>query len=163
MVLIKELAAGVGHNANGLGEQKRTLGIGEVDTPARLLGGNALVVANRVEAKEREVESVLPTGRAMARAVVAAGLGKNRQHVQAEADRAVLGRVLNRDKNDGALASMLNDQLGLTVRTRAEHPVRHAGNRGIGNRERRFACEVLGHAIGLTDAHDDGLLVLARA
>jgi hypothetical protein len=72
-VFFEELAAGVGNGSDGLGEEQRLLGQGEIDPAAGVFAGQAEVVALGIEAEQREVEAVLAAGGAVAGAGVAAG------------------------------------------------------------------------------------------
>ena len=83
------------------------------------LAREAVVVAVRVEAEERQAEAVLAAGRAVAAAQVAAGPHEDRHHVELEADRPIHLRVLDLDRHRDRLAAELDLQLGRAVGQRA--------------------------------------------
>jgi hypothetical protein len=99
--------------------------------------GEAEVVALRVEAEEREVEAVLPAGRAVAGAGVAAGGGEHRHHVELERNRAGFFRVLDGDRDFGAEPAVFDAQGGGAVLRGERWLPASLASRGIVERVRR--------------------------
>ncbi len=110
VVGVEEFAAGVGHGAGGLLQHQALLRHRQVHAPADQLPGQAVVVAGRVEAEQRQVEAILAAGGTVATAVVATVLHEHGHHVQPETDRPRPGRVLDQHRHFRLEAGVLDEQ-----------------------------------------------------
>ena len=82
-----------------LAQKQAFLGVHPRDPTAGGVAGDRLVIAFGVVAEEREVESVLPVGPAVATPRVTTGAGQDRNDVLAEVPGAT-GRVVHDDRDD---------------------------------------------------------------
>ena len=86
-------AAGVRDRASGFQQQQTLFGNGEIEAAADDLLREAVVVARRIIAEERQMEAVLADGRAVASTAVAAGAEEDGHDVETKTGRGGLGRI----------------------------------------------------------------------
>ena len=98
--------------AGALLEQQAVVYQREVEPAAVELSCQAVVVAIRVVAEEREHEAIFSAGRAMAASGIAAGLHEDGHDIELEADRPVDGGVLDRDRQRDGLSGQRDSELG---------------------------------------------------
>ncbi len=159
---LEPLAAGVRHGPDRLLEQRAVGGDRQVDATADHLASQPVVVPLRVEAKERDPESVLATRGAVAATGVAPGPHEDRHDVQPEAERGLHGRLgdLHRQR-DRAAAEGDGEGRG-AVGGGVEDRPRAADQPGVGHRERGLLRHVASDAVGVGGLDHDRLPVAGR-
>ncbi len=85
----EDLAAGVGHLAEGLEQKQAALRHGRVDAATGDVVDDAVVVARRIVAEEGEHETVLALGRAVTGAGIATGAEQDRHDILSKAGDAL--------------------------------------------------------------------------
>ena len=135
-------AAGVWHGLGGFFD-KQTLGSqGEVQPARAKLASDAVVIAVGIVAKKRQHEAVLPPGRAVARAGVAAGPQKNWHHIQPEANAARLGGIDHLDRHNQLVTSERHMHLGFPIRAWQQLVASQLRDAGLGQAEHRVAGDI---------------------
>ena len=92
-VRLQPQAAPMGHLLGGLGQHQAAGRIGAIEAAARHVVEERLVVEAGIVAPQRELEAVLPLGRAVADALGATHLVDDRQDVLQEGGRPFPGRL----------------------------------------------------------------------
>ena len=110
------LAAGVWHGLGGFFDKQTLGGQGEVQPARAELPSDAVVIAVGIVTEERQHEAVLPAGRAVARAGVAAGAQKNWHHIEPKADTSRLGGIDHLDRHDHLTTAKRHVHFGFPVR-----------------------------------------------
>ena len=129
----------------------------EVDAAGAHLARDALVVTVRVEAEERDAESVLAACGAVARPGVAAGAQKHRHHVALETGRGNEVCVLDDDGDGHGLSVKLNAHFGFPVSKRGDGFVFDFCELRAGQGELRLRGDVVRDAVGAGCARDEKL------
>jgi len=144
----------VWHAAEGFGDEQRFFGQREIDAAAGHFGGEAEMVALRIVAVEREVETVLPARGSMTGAGVAARRGEHRHDVELEGNRAGFFRIFHGDRHLGAEPAVVDAQGGGSVGFGGQGGAAKAGERRVGQSELGLLGDVVGGSIFETGDHD---------
>ena len=139
---VELFAAGVRHGLDRFLDDQTLGGQGEVQPARAELAGDAVVIAVGIVAEERQHEAVLPPGRAVARAGVAAGPQKNWHHIQPEADAARLGGIDHLDRHDHLAVTERHVHLGFPVRAWQQLVASQLRDAGLGQAEHRVAGDI---------------------
>ena len=154
--------AAVRNRVAGLLHQQALLDEREVESSAADLAGEAVVIAVGVEAEQRQPESVLAAGGAVAASGVAAGLHEDRHHVELEADRGRLHRPLDVDGHGDCAAGKCRGERGIAVGKGLELLPLEDHSVGMGEIQRRLRRDIPRDAVGVCRLHDERLPVLRR-
>jgi hypothetical protein len=143
------LPAAVSDGAARLRKKQAGIGAGGKDAAAAPFLEQVVVIENRVEAEQRQAETVLTLNLAVAAARVAAEFRKYRHHVVREVDRQRMVHVLGRDRHFHAQAVDRRDDLGRTIGERHHATFgRHANHLRVADGEGRDAGDIDITAIG---------------
>ena len=96
----------------GLGQEQAAIGRGGKDAPAAGFLDDGVVIEDRIEAEQRQLEAVLPAGPAMTAAGVAAMQRQQRHDVVDEMQRPGLVEVLDVDLDLPCFTLKLNGDFG---------------------------------------------------
>src|SRR5262249_6375047 len=144
----------------GLEEDDAALRIGQNDPAALGALDDLVIVEGRIEAEEAEFEAVPAMLRAMAGALIAPGLCKDRHHFARKADQHISRRPLNADWNRSGLPARMDGDNRLACAKRANDPgAIHAGDSARTAAKPGFATQILVSAIGVFTQHPESLLV----
>ena len=156
---VEQLAARMRNRADRFFDQQTRFGPRQIDAASALFAGCAIVVADGVEAEQRQSKAVLAAGGAVATARVAAGPHEDRHHVQMETDRPVGRRVHDGDRRFGLMALVLGDQLGGAVGHRVQGRVVQPGHALGAQPHHRVAGDVQCHSV-VAAGHDQHPLIV---
>ena len=116
-------AAAMGNRKRGLQQHQAGRGLGQGHAPTHRTAGKRVIVHFRIVAAQGQLEPVLSGQRAVARSLIAAGLGHHRDHVILEAPREWRLRILHSYVYAcSALAGLRGDD-GLAIGHRAHQPL----------------------------------------
>ena len=157
----EEFAAGVRHFARGFFEDQTLLRQGEIDAASDRLAREAVVVAVRIVAEQREPETVFAAGGAVATAGVAPGFGEYGHDVFDETDRLCDCGGFDFHRHDQCLALELHLQLGLPIGDWGEYEVVEFCQGLVAEGETGLRGDIARDPVGINGLHDDALVVAA--
>src|SRR5262249_55582107 len=143
-------AAFVGKRPGRLEHDQAVLRRHAAKPPAELVVSKRFVVSRRVIASQAEPEPALAVEVAMARPLIASGLGEQRSYVGAKTGCAFRGRPGYPQRNLLGLIAEADSQRGLSVGNRPDNgPGRDFTDRAWLDHETASGCDVAQRSIGL--------------
>ena len=138
---------------------RHSVGNRKIEPPLGLLVREAIVVAVRIEAEEREAEAIFAASRAMATADVAAGPHEHGHHIELETNRRIDRGLLHADRYIDMMRLERNGELGVAIGFRGKAIGITRDAIVAVELPSRFIGDVPRDAVGIFDLHDDRLRI----